>query len=53
MAAAFAITGACVYAKAFPHSGWSFTQIALAGGFGALSALLGCAVGWVIDRARR
>ena len=54
MSAAFAIAGAVIYTKTFASTGGlSFTKVAVACGVGALCALLGCAVGWVIDRARR
>lgn len=54
LSAVSAIAGAAIYAKEFPNPGsLTFSKIAVACGVGALFALLGCAVGWVIERTKR
>jgi hypothetical protein len=54
MAAAFAIAGAAMYARHSSGSGHlSLVGVGLACAVGALSALVGCAVGMLIDGARK
>jgi hypothetical protein len=54
LAAAFAIAGAGFYSSSFPSTGGvSFTKAAVAGGIGALAALLGYGVGRLIDGVRQ
>jgi len=54
LAASFAIAGAGFYTTSFPSTGGlSFTKAAVAGGVGALCALLGYGVGRWIDGTRK
>jgi len=54
LAAAFAIAGAGFYSSSFPSSGGlSVSKAAIAGGIGALAALLGYGLGRLIDGVQR